>query len=98
MSKLKELINQNQNIWSRQAVPEDQKQQDPINPSYYKLGLPCESLDYQLAVCNRVPGNEGALVFNVLKYTTRYSLKNGLEDLKKAQFYLEKLIDIVGKK
>ena len=29
---------------------------------------------------------------NVMKYLWRYERKNGLEDLKKAQFYLERLI------
>lgn len=30
---------------------------------------------------------------NVLKYVTRYDRKNGVEDLKKAKFYLDKLIE-----
>lgn len=30
---------------------------------------------------------------NILKYVWRESQKNGLEDLKKAQWYLERLID-----
>jgi hypothetical protein len=31
---------------------------------------------------------------NVIKYVTRYKMKNGLEDLKKAQWYLNRLIEI----
>lgn len=31
---------------------------------------------------------------NVLKYVTRYDLKNGVEDLKKARNYLDKLIEL----
>ena len=31
---------------------------------------------------------------NVVKYVTRYKMKNGLEDLKKAQWYLNRLIEI----
>jgi hypothetical protein len=30
---------------------------------------------------------------NVIKYVSRYKYKNGIEDLKKAKFYLDKLID-----
>jgi len=30
----------------------------------------------------------------VIKYVTRYKMKNGLEDLKKAQWYLNRLIEI----
>ncbi|EGP9869050.1 DUF3310 domain-containing protein, partial [Listeria monocytogenes] len=29
---------------------------------------------------------------NILKYVSRYEHKNGIEDLKKAQFYLDDLI------
>ena len=31
---------------------------------------------------------------NILKYLTRYRHKNGIEDLKKAQWYLNKLIEV----
>ena len=37
-------------------------------------------------------GFEGYLVGNVLKYLSRYKHKNGLEDLRKAEWYLCKLI------
>jgi hypothetical protein len=36
---------------------------------------------------------QGYLKGNVLKYLWRYEYKNGLEDLKKAQWYLNKLVD-----
>ena len=29
---------------------------------------------------------------NIIKYVTRYDMKNGVEDLKKAEFYLKMLI------
>lgn len=29
---------------------------------------------------------------NIIKYVTRYKHKNGIEDLKKARFYLDRLI------
>lgn len=48
-------------------------------------------LDYILA-------NEGDFtwcVSNVIKYVSRYKRKNGLEDLKKAQWYLNKQIEIL---
>ena len=34
----------------------------------------------------------GYLESNILKYICRYKYKNGLEDLKKAQWYINKLI------
>lgn len=35
----------------------------------------------------------GYLAGNIVKYVSRYKSKNGLEDLRKAQHYLEKLIE-----
>lgn len=37
----------------------------------------------------------GYLEGNVIKYVSRYKKKNGLQDLEKAQHYLEKLIESV---
>lgn len=37
--------------------------------------------------------NMGYLAGNIVKYVSRYQSKNGLEDLYKAQHYLEKLIE-----
>lgn len=40
---------------------------------------------------------KGFYRINVLKYVTRFDRKNGLEDLKKAEFYLKKLIEMEDK-
>lgn len=37
---------------------------------------------------------EGYLVGNIIKYISRYQKKNGLEDLKKGRWYLNKLIEV----
>ena len=37
---------------------------------------------------------EGYLAGNVIKYISRYQKKNGTEDLCKAQWYLDKLIEV----
>ena len=37
---------------------------------------------------------EGYLLGNVIKYLSRYQKKNGIEDLKKGQWYLNKLISV----
>ena len=41
-------------------------------------------------------GYEYYLQGNIIKYLWRYRYKNGIEDLKKAQWYLTKLINIQG--
>lgn len=37
---------------------------------------------------------KGFYRMNVLKYVTRFDKKNGLQDLEKAKFYLDKLVDM----
>ena len=37
---------------------------------------------------------QGFYRINILKYVTRFDRKNKVEDLKKAQFYLDKLIKL----
>lgn len=54
------------------------------NPKHYTSGIEC--WDYITS------HNLGYLEGNIIKYVTRYKLKNGLEDLKKAKAYLDKLI------
>lgn len=73
-------------------LPEDTRRiNDPINPSYY----PVNSFDFIMDIVKDLSGQEAVCVKDVLKYVIRYKNKNGLEDLKKASWYLEKLIGIV---
>ena len=59
-------------------------EEDKINPSYYKKGI--ETTDYIVSHdMNYVEGN-------IIKYVTRYKEKNGLQDLLKAEWYLNRLI------
>lgn len=44
-----------------------------------------------------IANNLGYLEGNVIKYVSRYKSKNGVEDLKKAEHYLQKLIEIHSK-
>lgn len=44
-----------------------------------------------------ISNNIGYLEGNIIKYVSRYKEKHGLEDLKKARHYLDKLIEEVSK-
>jgi hypothetical protein len=68
-------------------------QADPINPSHYKQGgIECiEAMKVALG-----GGFFGYLRGNAIKYLWRYDKKNGVEDLKKARWYLDRLIKEVG--
>lgn len=59
------------------------------NPAHYIAGG-IETLDYIKAKVKDYPSYAAG---NILKYVSRYEHKNGIEDLKKAQFYLNDLIE-----
>ena len=66
---------------------------DMVNspPHYNKAGVEC--IDAIRAATG--DGYEYYLQGNIMKYLWRYRYKNGTEDLKKAQWYLTKLIEEV---
>ncbi len=63
----------------------ENRKPDNINPEHYTQGIEC--IDY--ITSKEMSFLEG----NVVKYVTRYRMKNGLEDLVKAQWYLTRLIE-----
>ena len=68
------------------------EEEDRLNPSYYKKGER-ETIDHIKDITGE--NFEGYLVGNIVKYVSRYREKNGVEDLKKAQWYLESLISLL---
>jgi len=61
------------------------------NPSHYTQGK-VECIDaIESATVNKI-GLDAVCTANIIKYIWRCENKNGLEDLKKAQWYLDKLI------
>ena len=65
---------------------------DNVNkpPHYNQSGIEC--IDAIQAATG--DGFEYYLQGNIIKYLWRYRYKNGIEDLKKAQWYLNKLIEV----
>ena len=59
-------------------------------PHYNHSGIEC--IDAIQAATG--DGYEYYLQGNILKYLWRYRYKNGIEDLRKAQWYLNKLIEV----
>ena len=70
---------------------------DKINPNYYKRGK-FETIDVILDVTKHLDGDEAYLIGNVIKYVSRYDEKNGIEDLEKAKWYLNRLIKLLKEK
>lgn len=72
-------------------------EEDVVNhPKHYTQGK-IECIDaIESATVGKV-GIEAFYVGNVIKYLWRYEKKNGLEDVKKCEYYLKKLIEVKEK-
>jgi hypothetical protein len=65
---------------------------DPVNPSHYKH-LPAEAIDIIEAAIAMAPSSQYAfLQGQVIKYLLRCWSKKGIEDLRKAKWYLDRLV------
>ncbi len=72
---------------------------DMVNhPPHYQSSSGLEVIDVIEAFTEHLTGAEATNTGNVIKYICRWKEKNGLEDLKKARWYLDRLIGFVGKK
>lgn len=66
---------------------------DNVNhPDHYTAGK-IECIDAIESAVSQFSGFEGYCVGNIMKYLWRYPQKNGIEDVKKARWYLDRLID-----
>lgn len=72
---------------------------DNVNhPAHYNMGG-IETIDYIESVTSTfTDGFEGKCVGDVIKYISRFPFKNGLEDLQKAKWYLDRLISYEERK
>lgn len=69
---------------------------DPINPDHYKQGK-VECIDAIESATTNLVGGEAVCTAQIIKYIWRWKAKNGLEDLKKVQWYLNRLVTMVDK-
>lgn len=74
------------------APPQVSKAADMVNapPHYNQAEIEC--IDAIAAATIDKTGIEAVCVANVIKYLWRYEAKNGVEDVKKARWYLDRLI------
>ena len=80
------------NEWVETINKPDFKPDMVCHPAHYNQGK-VECIDAMAAATVNKRGIEAICVSNVIKYLFRYETKNGLEDVKKAQFYLNRLVD-----
>lgn len=67
---------------------------DNINPDHYKQGG-VECIDALEAATVNLKGIEAVCTANAIKYLWRWKEKNGAEDLRKAQWYITKLLTAI---
>ena len=63
-----------------------------ISPNHYTSEKGFEVFDVQEAFIHELKGMAASYWCNIVKYILRFQKKNGVEDLKKAKYYLEILI------
>ena len=69
------------------------KEKEMVNhPSHYTSGK-VECIDAIESATGDLTGIEAVCTANIIKYVWRWKLKNGIEDLEKASWYLNKLIE-----
>ena len=69
---------------------------DNVNhPSHYTQGA-IECIDAIKEATKGLLGIEAVCTANIIKYVWRWKFKNGVEDLRKARWYLDRLIDEVS--
>ncbi len=85
--------------WEIVIDPEVEKKEilDAVNPKHYKKGK-VECIDAIEAATVDKKGIEAACTANIIKYIWRYESKDGLNDVKKAKWYLEHLIKYLENK
>lgn len=69
----------------------DDKSSVVHHPAHYTAGK-VECIDAIEAATTGLEGIQAVCTGNVIKYVWRFSRKNGVEDLRKARWYLDKLI------
>ena len=84
----------NKNLYKEMsdALESERDDDDMVNsPAHYNFaGVEC------IDAIRAAPGEEGFSYYlqgNIMKYLWRYKYKNGVEDLRKAQWYLTVLIE-----
>lgn len=67
--------------------------EDVVNHPQHYIHGGIETIDVIKAWTDGLTAFEAVLAGNVIKYISRWKQKNGIEDLKKAAWYLERLIE-----
>ena len=67
------------------------------HPSHYQSKAGLEVIDVIKAFTEELSGEEAFCTGNAIKYMCRWKSKNGVEDLEKAKWYIDRLINNLEK-
>ena len=73
------------------------KDSNVSHPKHYMSNSGLETIDVIRAFTEGLEGIKAVDTGNILKYVCRWNKKNGLQDLRKAMFYLQDLIEVLEK-
>ena len=80
---------------SKFHYPIENEEHDNVNsPSHYQGKVEC--IDCIESATAGLNGIEAFCTGNAIKYLYRWKHKNGIEDLKKAKWYIDKIISVNG--
>src|SRR5690606_21805612 len=90
VEELREILNKQK--YNQPSDNSAQVAQDKVNnPSHYTNGN-IECIDAIEEATKHLTGIEAVCTANAIKYLWRWKLKNGTEDLKKAKWYIDRLL------
>ena len=81
-------------------VDSDYESEDKMvsHPSHYQSKNGIEVIDVIEAFTDDLEGIEAVCVGNAIKYLCRWNKKNGVQDLEKSIWYIQKLINVLNSK
>lgn len=84
----------------RTTLPTDYKSVDKMvsHPSHYQSKNGIEVIDVIEAFTDGLEGIEAVCAGNAIKYLCRWNKKNGVQDLEKSIWYVQKLINVLKSK
>lgn len=77
---------------------EDYEENDSVNHPAHYTGGKMECIDIVDVMTEDKQGLEAFCTGNIVKYLYRYNKKGGVEDVKKAEWYFKKLIEVLEEK
>jgi len=91
MTVISKILNNYKAFYYKNKTKKKQTKDNVNHPSHYTQGA-IECIDAIKEATKGLFGIEAVCTGNIIKYVWRWKFKNGVEDLRKAEWYLQRLI------